>query len=246
MIHLEERLISQSGQWDRKLMALERHVRVALPGIVQSFDAAKQTVTVRLAVREVMLTTQETPYLPDSLTHVEMPLLEEVPIFLPRAGGFTLTMPIAAGDECEIVFSDMDFQAWWQSGGVQNQIANRRHDLSDAIAHFGPWSQPRVLGNYSTASAQLRSDDGTVAVDVAANAVTVTAPTVTVNASQNATVNAQQTVTVEGRTVNVNGQSQVNVSGNGQTIIEGVNFREHVHTGGTIMPGSLTGPVVTA
>ncbi|MGI8770933.1 MAG: hypothetical protein ACR2JE_05815 [Acidobacteriaceae bacterium] len=57
MIHLEERLISQSGQWDRKLMALERHVGVALPGIVQSFDAAKQTVTVRLAVREVMLTT---------------------------------------------------------------------------------------------------------------------------------------------------------------------------------------------
>ncbi|MGI8770932.1 MAG: Gp138 family membrane-puncturing spike protein [Acidobacteriaceae bacterium] len=40
-----------------------------------------------------------------------MPILADVPIFLPSAGGFTLTMPIMPGDECEVVFSDMDFQA---------------------------------------------------------------------------------------------------------------------------------------
>jgi hypothetical protein len=101
-------------------------------------------------------------------TQVTLPILDDVPIVLPMGGGFSLTFPIKPGDECDLVFSDMAFDLWWQSGGVQKQPDGKlyRHDIGDAKAHFGLRNQTRVLSNYSTTSAQLRSDDGTVTIDL--------------------------------------------------------------------------------
>ena len=59
--------------------------------------------------------------------------------------------------------------AWWQSGGVQNQIDCRRHDLSDGYCIPGPWSQPRTIPNYSTSSAQLRTESGSSYIELEAN-----------------------------------------------------------------------------
>lgn len=64
---------------------------------------------------------------------------------MPRGGGFALTFPVAAGDECLVVFADACIDSWWQSGGVQNQAEKRRHDLSDGIVIPGLWSQPNKL-----------------------------------------------------------------------------------------------------
>lgn len=187
-------------------------LRVACPGIIQSFDAVKQTVVVQLAIREnVLQNLQRVP--------VQIAPLVDVPIVLPRAGSCTLTLPIKQGDECLVVFGDMCIDGWWQSGGIQNQLDRRRHDLSDAFAIPGPWSQGRVIPNYSPSTAQLRSDDGKTVVEVD--------PTGSVN------INAP--------TVNVQGQT-VNISGAGNTIIEGKNFLTHQHTG--VQTGSgVSGPV---
>ncbi len=140
-------------------------IRVAMPGIVQAFDSIAQTVTVQLAVREKIRQ-------PD-LTYkwIEIPLLVDVPVVFPSAGGFSLTLPVAMGDECLVVFADMIIDGWWASGGVQNQPEKRRHDLSDGFAILGIKSQPRKLANYSTTSAQLRTDDGAVFVDVSTSGI---------------------------------------------------------------------------
>jgi hypothetical protein len=58
---------------------------------------------------------------------------------------------------------------------VQNQIDKRRHDLSDAFAIMGVWSQPRKLAGYSTAAAELRSDDGAAKISLASGAITLSA-----------------------------------------------------------------------
>jgi hypothetical protein len=134
-------------------------MRVAVPGIIQSFNATAQTVTVQVAIRERV-------NLNGNLSWETIPLLVDVPIFMPRAGGFTLTMPVTAGDECLVVFGDNCMDAWWQSGGVQNQVEKRRHDLSDGFAIVGIWSQPRVLPDYKTDAAQLRNDAGDVYVEI--------------------------------------------------------------------------------
>lgn len=223
---LTERLADPVSQWRLAIGSFERSMRVALPCVVVSFDSVKQTIVAQPAVTEL-------ERVAGVLTVIPLQPLYDVPVLLPRAGGFTLTLPIAAGDECLIVFSDLAFDAWWQSGGSKNnQLSQRRHDLNDGVAILGPWSQPRVLASYSTTSAQLRSDNGQTMIDVAATQVTVTAQTVNVNASSTATVAAP--------TVNVNGSSQVNISGAGNTTIESRNFLNHVHHNGA----SVTGTVV--
>ena len=75
---------------------------------------------------------------------IEIPLLVDVPIVLPRAGGYLLAFVPEAGDECLVVFADTCIDGWWQSGGVQSQVERRRHDLSDGFAIPGPWSQPNL------------------------------------------------------------------------------------------------------
>ena len=139
-------------------------IRVAEPGIIQSFDG-KNTVTVQLSIRERV----QQPDLTYQWT--DIPLLVDVPICIPSAGGFSLTLPIQQGDECLVVFADMCIDAWWENGGVQNQLEKRRHDLSDGFAIIGIKSQPRKLANYSTNSAQLRTDDGSVFVDVSTSGI---------------------------------------------------------------------------
>lgn len=174
MINVQERL---KGRTEVIRQALAQHgcdLRVAIPAVVQSFDEEEQTVTVQPAVQELIRIAR----LP---TDVSLPVLEDVPIVLPRAGGFSLTLPVSAGDECLVIFADMCIDAWWQSGaqdGPERQLEVRRHDLSDGFAILGPWSQPRRLTGYSGTSAQLRSDDGSVVIDVAAGRVTITAPEV--------------------------------------------------------------------
>ncbi len=154
---------------------LSDNLRVAIPGIVQSFDPVAQTVTVQPAIRERIRN-------PDlTFSHVALPLLVDVPIVVPRAGGFALTLPVAKGDECLVIFGDMCFDAWWASGNVQNQPDKRRHDLSDGFAIMGLWSQPRVLSGYSTTAAQLRTDDGVTYVSVTPREIDLVAANVKVN-----------------------------------------------------------------
>lgn len=166
MINLNERAPydERQGQLDRRAAA--NKLRVAIPGIIQSFNSTEQTVTVQIAIREKI-------NLDGNETWVDIPQLLDVPIVIPRAGGYCLTLPIQPGDECLVIFGDMCIDAWWQSGGVQNQIDCRRHDLSDGFAILGCWSQPKVVPNYSTGSAQLRNNDGTAYVEISGNTINI-------------------------------------------------------------------------
>ena len=70
-------------------------IRVAAPGIVQAYDASQQTVTVQVAIRERMNE--------DGVENwVEIPLLLDVPIVFPRAGGY-----------CQ---SRQGMRCWWSMG----------------------------------------------------------------------------------------------------------------------------------
>lgn len=221
-----ERLNPSVVRQQQSQLALMQGLRVALPCRVESFDAAKQTVTVQPIITEVVR-------IASGLLTIPLDLLTDVPVVMMRAGSMVLTFPIAPGDECLVVFADVCIDAWYQSGSAttQQQLEKRSHELSDGIALFGPWSQPRKISAYSTSTAQLRSLDGTVVIEVAGNAVNITAPTVNVTASG--------TATVHGDTVNVTGSSQVNVSGN--VHLDSKVFLTHQHT---LPGGPNTGPVL--
>jgi hypothetical protein len=176
-VTIAERLANGDPEefYRRMLENLSSTMRVSIPGIIQDFDPDTQTVTVQPAIREKIIDAQlETSW-------VDLPLLLDVPIVFPRAGGFALTLPIVAGDECLIVFADMCIDAWFSNGQVQNQIERRRHDLSDAFAILGVWSQPRVLPSYSTTAAQLRTDDGSAYISLKPGEINLVAAVVKKN-----------------------------------------------------------------
>lgn len=124
-------------------------IRVAMPGIVQSFDPDAVTAVVQPALKG--------SYNGKSVT---LPLLVDVPVVFPGAGDAFLTFPVKPGDECEIKFHDRCIDFFWQNGGVQEPVDLRMHDLSDATCYVGQISQPDRIKNISTTSSQFRSRDG--------------------------------------------------------------------------------------
>jgi hypothetical protein len=181
LVSVQDRLSIKSAPIRLALHQFECDLRVAIPGIVVTnqngdpFNADLQTVSVQPSVQEV-LRVKAIP------TLTTLPILDDVPFVFPSAGGWNLTFPIAIGDECLVIFADMAFDMWWQNGGVQKQPdgALYRHDIGDGIAIFGIRSNPRALVNYSTDSAQLRSDDSSVVIDLAPGQITATAPAIEV------------------------------------------------------------------
>lgn len=178
-------------------------LRCATVGKVVSFDADAQTCVVQPVTQEtVLLPPPATPQNPSPgvtqniPTAVSISPIQDVPIFMMRVPGWSMTLPITAGTECLLIHPDNCIDGWWQSGQISPQLDRRRHDLSDAIAFFGPWSQPNKLANYSTTSMQLRSDDQTVVVDLAVGQITITAPTVAVNATKVVNVTAPAVKTI--------------------------------------------------
>ena len=164
-----ELLNTPAQSLERQLNGRLARVWTALPGIIQSFNAAQQTVVVQPAIRAVVFDINGQP------TNVTLPLLLDCPAQFPGGGGYTLTFPVAIGDECLVVFSSRCIDAWWQSGGVQNQAVMRMHDLSDGFALLGFRSVPRALANISASATQLRSDDGATFVEVGAGEITLKA-----------------------------------------------------------------------
>lgn len=139
--------------------SLATQLRVAMPGIIQSFDPDAVTCTVLPAIRGIIPTQ-------DGTDPSDLPMLVDVPVIFPRGGGCTMTFPVKPGDECLLVFSDRCIDFWWQSGGVQEPVDPRQHDLSDAFAIIGPQSQAQKISGISTSAAQFRSDDGSTYFEI--------------------------------------------------------------------------------
>jgi hypothetical protein len=189
MFSIPERLGLQSEAIKGHAWQWACMLRCAIPGIVVDFDPVLQTCSVQVAVQERILvpqppdTTQPDPVIGFNIPQdVPIDVLQQVPIVVPHVNGWSMTLPITPGTECLLVFADMCIDGWWDTGKVLPQYDRRRHDLSDAFAIFGPWSQPfaKNITDYSTTSVQLRSDDLTVLIDLAPGAVTIQAPIVNI------------------------------------------------------------------
>lgn len=134
--------------------AISAGIRVAMPGIVVSFDDDAVTAVIQPAIKG---------YEPDANGNqisISMPQLVDVPVAFPRGGGVTLTFPVKPGDECELIFNDRCIDFWWQNGGEQEPGHPRQHHIGDAVALLAPMSQAKKISGISTSAAQLRSDDG--------------------------------------------------------------------------------------
>lgn len=135
---------------------------------------------------------------------VEMPILPKCPVEFPRAGGFIVTFPVAAGDPCSVKFSERSLDAWWFSGEVSDPADPRLHDLSDGIVVLGLHSQVDAISTFDPVNFSIQSLDG-------ANSIVIT-PTGDIVASNPA---ASASVFATGQVVlaNTNGSATLNADG---------------------------------
>ncbi|HBV2600619.1 TPA: translation initiation factor IF-2 [Klebsiella pneumoniae] len=194
--------------------AIMSAMRVSIPGIIQSFDPEAVTAVIQPAIKGVEHDAS------GAEVSVNLPLLVDVPVIFPRGGGCTLTFPVKEGDECLVIFADRCIDFWWQSGGIQEPVDERMHDLSDAFCIVGPQSQAKKIGGISTTAAQLRTDDGSAFIELAAGgAVTITSPQITINGP-----------------LQVNGE----ITSTGDQVAAGISQTGHTH-GGVEPGGGSTG-----
>lgn len=173
----------------------QAQIWTALPGIIQSFNASAMTCTVQPAISGTVRQQDGKSAL------IKMPLLLDCPVCFPGGGGCTLTFPIAAGDECLVVFASRCIDSWWALGGVQGQAEHRMHDLSDGFVLPGVRSQPRKF--QVSGKTQLRTNDGATYVEI-----------------ENGAIKLKGNVTIEG-----------NLTITGTTIGNGINLNTHTHPG---------------
>lgn len=213
-------------------------VWTSLPGIVTAVNLDAQTVSVQPAIKGVV-------FGPDGYGEpVNLPVLVDVPIIWPRAGGFALTFPIKPGNEVLVSFSARCIDSWWQSGGVGNQAEMRMHDLSDAFAILAPTSQPNKLTSVSDENVQLRDEAGTTYIEITPdgkvrvigeNEISFDAPTINMNCNSLSMYSAfVSTISSGGVTY---------ISGGGGTNIDGRPFGYHQHYG-VQSGGDISGPPV--
>jgi len=245
---------------DREV-ALEKRLFVAAPGIITQWDSVKQLASIQIAVTQqfrignLVQTTNGGQYLTTQIKTIPVSVLNLVPICPMRGGGFSVTLPIAVGDEVLVVFANNCIDQWKASGCAQNELGNgyvavneieqRRHDPTDAFFIPGPWNQTRTLSAYSATNLEIRSDTGTVKISLSPSGnLTITGANVAVNASGNLAMTADGTISLmSSGALNITGAPVNIVSTSGQTSIDGKAWDTHQHT--LVTPGSGdTGPVL--
>ena len=100
-------------------------LRCALPGTVEAWDPETQTADIRPAAPGRA---------PGSGPLKPLPVLKDVPVFLPR--GLESQCTVSPGDGCLVIFCDYPLDAWL-TGNETAPAPDRRHDLSDAVAFVG-------------------------------------------------------------------------------------------------------------
>jgi hypothetical protein len=215
-----------------------KDLHTCLPGIIMSFDPAKQTCVAQPAIQRIF-TEKGT---------VNLPVCVDVPVQFPGGGDFFLTFPVKAGDECMLHFSERAIDNWYASGGAQAPAEYRLHDLSDAMATVGINSQPKKIPSYNPTDVELRNREGTTHVQMkpdgtitnlnpVGNTILSAAGKFTINCpggfevnGPTAQINVPQT-TITGTTTIQNGLAVSGDNGTGKatTIAGSIN-----HTSGTI------------
>lgn len=164
---------------------------ICLPGIVQSYNAESKRAVILPAVKQVMTDGKIVNY----------PTLFDVPVMFPSGGGFSITTPLTQGDAVLVIFSQRDIEdfkgSYKNTTPRQDQICGLKDGI--ALAGFGELST-----NLATSDGiSIQNKTATSFVTVENNKITVTAPTVEINSSQQLQVTSPD-VTING-SLNVTG-----------------------------------------
>jgi hypothetical protein len=105
---------------------LELHT--SLPARVKSYNSALQTVDAVPVIKRAIRRRD------GSVAHESLPVIHNVPVMWHEGGGFSMQLPLSAGDHVWLIFSEAATAQWRATGQVSEPGDLRRHDLSYAAA----------------------------------------------------------------------------------------------------------------
>ena len=170
---------------DRKMMEL----RVCMPGVIQAFDPATQTVTAQPSIKMKAGMEED-----GSMgKYVDLPPILKVPLVIPYAqdAGLLLTLPIRPGDECLLLFADRAIDYVAEHGGVQpppigpmeSTSHPRAHHLTDAICIPGFIAERKAVPAYSTENIEMRDRERKHFISLGPSGITITDGDATIRVS---------------------------------------------------------------
>lgn len=163
-----------------------RSINCVKIGTVQLFDGTKKTASIKLLFKRV---------LPNG-TIASYPVLVDCPVFTLQGGGGAVQMPISAGDQCIVLFSDRNIDAWFKTGSESAPLNGRAHDLSDGIALVGLNSLTSSLANYETGKLRIFFDGAEI--DFASSILTLKNATTTLLQLMEGFIDVLKTLEVNG------------------------------------------------
>ena len=207
-------------------------VRTCLPGVIQSYDGTCAVVK---------------PALPKQLANGDVlpaPQIVRVPVCFPvgMGGQAQITVPLAAGDNVILHFSERSLENWL-NGSDSAPDDPRQFDLSDCFA--SPVLRPTASGA-DPENVSMLFGDGSIKI-APSGEITVNSPRMTINAPLYFTKGMAGSGDIEGQTMQMNGPMKFvgnaqfdggSVTHNGKDI-----GNTHKHSG-VQTGGSNTGVVV--
>jgi len=123
---------------------------------IQSFNPLTQTATATINYQKTIfklndLTQQYEP------VQQAYPILADCPVVIMGGGSTALTMPIASGDECLVLFNDRDLDNWFSGSSTAGVATPRLHSFADGLILVGVHSLLYSLLVYDTTRACLRA-----------------------------------------------------------------------------------------
>jgi hypothetical protein len=117
---------------ERTIVRMLARVRVALPGVIESYDPTRCEASVQVQLLEPDR---------DELGQVfnrRLPVIPHAPVYFPGGGGARDTWPVQRGDTCLVICCSSSIARWMVAGGeVDPGIEQPHHQLSDAIVLVG-------------------------------------------------------------------------------------------------------------
>ena len=166
-------VLSNAQEFEVQFRRFAANMRVCLPGVIDEFDAGRQRARVVPGVRMKTIIGRDVSY-------IDLPVIENVPIVIPSAGGFAVTLPIRPGDPCLLVFADRDIDNFLVTGKAENPgsaaaTAPRAHHLTDAICIPGIVAEPQVLSGYASDALEMRDKSGNNKIRITSSGIEIKA-----------------------------------------------------------------------
>lgn len=152
-------------------------IHTAMPGRIESYDAATQRADVQPLIRRRVpkAGTDRREWV-----YEDLPLIPSVRVIHPRGGGAFVHLPIATGDTVLLVFCETGIGHWEAGdGSVQDAGDERRHHIAHAvaipglypaaqnIASLGPDNKTHLVVGFNGGARVSIKPNGDVQIDTA-------------------------------------------------------------------------------